>query len=98
MFIVADVLWYTLPLRLFWQPDFWQISVVVLRKMVFPQLLPIFYICYNFIKVLQIFSLHEIEAVYQIYPWNQITLSSLPPANPLPILLACEEALRLGKG
>ena len=72
--------------------------MVVLRKIVFPQLLPIFYIRYNFIKVLQIFSLHEIEAVYQFYPWNQITLPSLPPANPLPLLLACEQALCLGKG
>ena len=63
----------------------------------FPQLLPIFYIRYNFIKVLQIFSLQKIEAVYQFYPWNQITLPSLPPANPLPLLLACEQALCLGR-
>ena len=58
IYCVADVLSYTLPLKISWQSDWWQIlvTVVVLRKIVFPQLLPFLYIRYNFMKVLQICS------------------------------------------
>ena len=53
---------------------------------------------YNFIEVLQISALHEIEAVYQFYsspnPIESNHPPSLPPSppapNPLPLLLACE--------
>ena len=59
---------------------------------------------YNFIEVLQISALHEIEAVYQFYSSTNPMESSYPPLpsllapNTLPLLWACEQAFCLGKG
>ena len=103
-FIVADVLSYTLPLRLSWQPDWRQISVVELRKIVFPQLLPIFYwfaiFLSRYYRFLHYMRLRQFTSF--IHYWSHgIKLPSHPfPAapSPLPLLLACERALCLGKG
>ena len=73
-------------LRLSWQPDWWQISVVVLRKIVFPQLLPIFYwsaiILSRYYRFPHYMRLRQFTSFNPLLiPWNQIALPSLPPCS-----------------
>ena len=98
--IVADVLSYALPLGLAWQPDWWQISVVILRKIVFPQLRPIPYIGYNF-QGAMITAVHEIEAVCRFQSSsnpmvsNYPSLSFPPSSHPLPVLTPATQARQI---
>ena len=75
----------------------------IITKDSFPSTPPNFLLIrYNFIEVLQISALHEIEAVYQFYSSPNPKESNHPPLpsflpppppaapNPLPLLLACE--------
>ena len=76
-------------LRLSWQPDWWQISVVVLRKIVFPQLLPIFYwsaiILWRYYRFPHHLRLRQFTSFNPLLiPWNQVTLPSLLSLLPIP--------------
>ena len=98
--IVADVLWYALPLGLAWQPDWWQISVVILRKIVFPQLLPIPYIRCNF-QGAMITAVQEIEAVRRFQSSTNPMVSNYPPlsfppsSHPLLVLTPATQARQI---
>ena len=84
--IVAVVLSYALPLGLAWQPDWWQISVIMsARNIVFLQnsfQLPMSALI---LSMYMISALHEIEAVCfnrLLIPWYQIPHPSpSPPSN-----------------
>ena len=80
-----------------------QISVAVLRKIVFPQLLPIFYwsaiILSRYYRFPHYMRLRQFTSFNLTNPMesNYPTLPSPLAPNPLPLLLACEQALSLGK-
>ena len=97
---VADVLSFALPLGLAWQLDWWRISVVIIRRIVFPQLLPIPYIRYNF-QGAMITAVYEIEAVCRFQFSTNPMVSNYPPlsfppsSHPLPVLTPATQAKQI---